>query len=69
MVATLNAFTNHFSRLRDEDENAYNNLLEQISGKRMDTNSMNALLAQMLGGEENEALLAKLKSMRRNYSA
>lgn len=69
MVATLNAFTSHFSRLRDEDEDAYNSLLEQISGKRMDTDSMNALLAQMLGGEENEALLAKLKNMRRNYSA
>ena len=69
MVATLNAFTSHFSRLRDEDEGAYNDLLERISGKRMDADSMNALLGQMLAGEENEALLAKLKSMRRNYSA
>ena len=69
MVATLAAFSTHFKGLRDTNEDAYNALLEQISGKRMDTNSMNALLAQMLGGEENEALLAKLKSMRRNYSA
>ena len=69
MVATLHAFTSHFSRLRDEDEDAYNDLLERISGKRMDADSMNALLGQMLAGEENEALLAKLKHMRRNYPA
>ena len=69
MVATLHAFTSHFSRLRDEDEGAYNDLLERISGKRMDVDSMNALLGQMLAGEENEALLAKLKHMRRNYPA
>ena len=69
MVATLHAFTSHFSRLRDEDEGAYNDLLERISGKRMDADSMNALLGQMLAGEENEALLAKLKHMRRNYPA
>ena len=67
--ATLHAFTSHFSRLRDEDEDAYNDLLERISGKRMDADSMNALLGQMLAGEENEALLAKLKHMRRNYPA
>ena len=35
----------------------------------MDADSMNALLGQMLAGEENEALLAKLKHMRRNYPA
>ena len=69
MVATLHAFTSHFSRLRDEDEDAYNDLLERISGKRMDADSMNALLGQMLAGEENEALLAKLKHMRRNSPA
>ena len=69
MVATLHAFTSHFNRLRDEDEDAYNDLLERISGKRMDADSMNALLGQMLAGEENEALLAKLKHMRRNYPA
>ena len=69
MVATLHAFTSHFSRLRDEDEGAYNDLLERISGKRMDADSMNALLGQMLAGEGNEALLAKLKHMRRNYPA
>lgn len=68
MVATLTAFSTHFRGLRDTNEAAYNALLEQISGKRMDTASMNALLDQMLAGRENAALLAKLKQMRQSYS-
>ena len=68
MVATLEAFSTHFRGLRDSNEAAYNTLLEQISGKRMDTASMNALLDQMLAGRENAALLAKLKQMRQSYS-
>ena len=68
MVATLAAFSTHFKGLRDTNEDAYNALLEQISGKRMDTASMNALLDQMLAGRENAALLAKLKQMRQSYS-
>ena len=68
MVATLTAFSTHFKGLRDSNEAAYNALLEQISGKRMDTASMNALLDQMLAGRENAALLAKLKQMRQSYS-
>lgn len=68
MVATLEAFSTHFRGLRDTNEAAYNALLEQISGKRMDTASMNALLDQMLAGRENAALLAKLKQMRQSYS-
>ena len=69
MVATLEAFSTHFRGLRDSNEAAYNTLLEQISGKRMDTASMNALLDQMLAGRENAALLAKLKQMRQSYPA
>lgn len=69
MVATLTAFSTHFRGLRDTNEAAYNALLEQISGKRMDTASMNALLDQMLAGRENAALLAKLKQMRQSYPA
>ena len=69
MVATLAAFSTHFKSLRDTNEDAYNALLEQISGKRMDTASMNALLDQMLAGRENAALLAKLKQMRQSYPA
>ena len=68
MVATLTAFSTHFKGLRDSNEAAYNALLEQISGKRMDTASMNALLDQMLAGRQNAALLAKLKQMRQSYS-
>ena len=68
MVATLDAFSTHFRGLRDSNEAAYNALLEQISGKRMDTASMNALLDQMLAGRQNAALLAKLKQMRQSYS-
>ena len=66
MVATLEAFSTHFRGLRDSNEAAYNTLLEQISGKRMDTASMNALLDQMLAGRQNAALLAKLKQMRQS---
>ena len=66
MVATLAAFSTHFKSLRDTNEDAYNALLEQISGKRMDTASMNALLDQMLAGRQNAALLAKLKQMRQS---
>ena len=66
MVATLAAFSTHFKGLRDTNEDAYNALLEQISGKRMDTASMNALLDQMLAGRQNAALLAKLKQMRQS---
>ena len=66
MVATLTAFSTHFRGLRDTNEAAYNALLEQISGKRMDTASMNALLDQMLAGRQNAALLAKLKQMRQS---
>ena len=66
MVATLAAFSTHFKGLRDSNEAAYNALLEQISGKRMDTASMNALLDQMLAGRQNAALLAKLKQMRQS---
>ena len=69
MVATLAAFSTHFKGLRDTNEDAYNALLEQISGKRMDTASMNALLDQMLAGRQNAALLAKLKQMRQSYPA
>ena len=69
MVATLAAFSTHFKSLRDTNEDAYNALLEQISGKRMDTASMNALLDQMLAGRQNAALLAKLKQMRQSYPA
>ena len=69
MVATLAAFSTHFKGLRDTNEAAYNALLEQISGKRMDTASMNALLDQMLAGRQNAALLAKLKQMRQSYPA
>ena len=69
MVATLAAFSTHFKGLRDSNEAAYNALLEQISGKRMDTASMNALLDQMLAGRQNAALLAKLKQMRQSYPA
>ena len=69
MVATLTAFSTHFRGLRDTNEAAYNALLEQISGKRMDTASMNALLDQMLAGRQNAALLAKLKQMRQSYPA
>ena len=58
MVATLAAFSTHFKGLRDTNEDAYNALLEQISGKRMNTASMNALLDQMLAGRQNAALLA-----------
>ena len=66
MVATLAAFSTHFKGLRDTNEDAYNALLEQISGKRMNTASMNALLDQMLAGRQNAALLAKLKQMRQS---
>ena len=69
MVATLAAFSTHFKGLRDTNEDAYNALLEQISGKRMNTASMNALLDQMLAGRQNAALLAKLKQMRQSYPA
>ena len=69
MVATLAAFSTHFKSLRDTNEDAYNALLEQISGKRMNTASMNALLDQMLAGRQNAALLAKLKQMRQSYPA
>ena len=69
MVATLAAFSTHFKSLRDTNEDAYNALLEQISGKRMDTASMNTLLDQMLAGRQNAALLAKLKQMRQSYPA
>ena len=69
MVATLAAFSTHFKGLRDSNEAAYNALLEQISGKRMNTASMNALLDQMLAGRQNAALLAKLKQMRQSYPA
>ena len=55
MVATLAAFSTHFKGLRDTNEDAYNALLEQISGKRMNTASMNALLDQMLAGRQNAA--------------
>ena len=64
LTETLSAFTSHFSSLRASDEDAYNALLEQISGKRMDQDSMNALLGQMLQGDENAQLLAKLQRMR-----
>ena len=66
MVATLAAFSTHFKGLRDTNEDAYNALLEQISGKRMNTASMNALLDQMLARRQNAALLAKLKQMRQS---
>ena len=66
MVATLAAFSTHFKGLRDTNEDAYNALLEQISGKRMNTASMNVLLDQMLAGRQNAALLAKLKQMRQS---
>ena len=67
LVATLGAFTSHFTSLRDSDESSCNALLEQISGKRMGDDSMNALLGQMLQGEENAELLAKLQRMRQGF--
>lgn len=67
IALTLDAFNNHLNQLKaggEEGKAKYEQLARQLSGTRMSDKEMNALMGQLLAGEEHKERRKRLANAR-----